>query len=274
MVERGNRVVGLLLSGVAVLLLAGASATTQAAPAEDAEAPVGYSRGVGERILFSSVAEERIRPPSKAHGTTVARITAPARVRARLKDPRKYRVVVPQTSWGRNPHVLMVLRSARYQGKVWLRLRLASRPNGSAGWIRRDRVILGRTGYWITVRLKQRSVRVFRNGKLTRTLRAVIGAPGTPTPRGLGAIYEKNLQAKPGGFIGPWAVPLTFSSNVLKNYGGGPGRIAIHGRAGASLADPLGTARSHGCVRVHNRQIRWLVRKVPVATPVRIVSGG
>jgi lipoprotein-anchoring transpeptidase ErfK/SrfK len=39
---------------------------------------------------------------------------------------------------------------------------------------------------------------------------------------------------------------------VLDDYGGGPGRVAIHGRAGASLLDPLGTARSHGCIRIDN----------------------
>ena len=47
-------------------------------------------------------------------------------------------------------------------------------------------------------------------------------------------------------------IQLTAFSDVLDNYGGGPGRVAIHGRGGASLADPLGTARSHGCVRVAN----------------------
>jgi lipoprotein-anchoring transpeptidase ErfK/SrfK len=57
---------------------------------------------------------------------------------------------------------------------------------------------------------------------------------------------------------------------VLDNYGGGPGRVAIHGRGGASLADPLGTARSHGCIRVANLDVQWLARSVAAGTPVRI----
>jgi hypothetical protein len=36
-------------------------------------------------------------------------------------------------------------------------------------------------------------------------------------------------------------MPLTLLSNVLFNFGGGPGRIAIHGRDGPSLENPLGS---------------------------------
>ena len=76
---------------------------------------------------------------------------------------------------------------------------------------------------------------VYRNGRKQRSFRSVIGAPATPTPRGLYAIYEKLAQPDPKGFLGPWALHLTAFSNVLLNYGGGPGRVAIHGRDGASL---------------------------------------
>lgn len=213
-----------------------------------------------------------VEPPDQATGATVARIVAPTRIRPKLKIPEKFEVLGPQTTWSRHPTMLMVLRSAEHEGKQWLRLRLASRPNGSTAWIRRDKVLLGHTDYWIKVGLKNRTVRVFRKGRRVRKFRAVIGAPATPTPRGLGAIYEKNRQTDRNGFIGPWALSLTFHSRVLENYGGGPGRIAIHGRGGASFDDPLGTARSHGCIRVPNRNIRWLAQKVPVGTPVQVAA--
>jgi|SRR5215217_2010344 len=51
---------------------------------------------------------------------------------------------------------------------------------------------------------------------------------------------------------------------------GGPGRVAIHGRGGASLLDPLGTAASHGCIRVDSRQAAWLARVLPPGAPVEI----
>ena len=59
---------------------------------------------------------------------------------------------------------------------------------------------------------------------------------------------------------------------MLDDYGGGPGRVAIHGRGAASLADPLGSARSHGCIRVDNAAIRFLARVLVPGVPVRISS--
>ena len=61
---------------------------------------------------------------------------------------------------------------------------------------------------------------------------------------------------------------LTAHSQVLMNYGGGPGRAAIHGRDGESLADPIGSARSNGCVRVANADVGYLAQHVPPGTPV------
>jgi L,D-transpeptidase catalytic domain len=107
-------------------------------------------------------------------------------------------------------------------------------------------------------------------GKRVHRFRAVIGKPSTPTPLGLAAIYERNRQPNPRAFLGPWSLSLTAHSNVLESYGGGPGRVAIHGRAGASLRDPLGSARSHGCIRVNNRNVLWMAKRIPPGTPVRI----
>jgi lipoprotein-anchoring transpeptidase ErfK/SrfK len=166
--------------------------------------------------------------------------------------------------------VLLVLDAATVGGREWVKLLLAKRPNGSAGWVPRDRVALDRTRYWVTVRVRSRRVTVYRDGKRVRHFRSVVGAPRTPTPIGLAAIYERNRQPDPQAFLGPWALSLTSLSNVLESYGGGPGRVAIHGRAGASLRDPLGSARSHGCVRVNNDAIRWMAGRLPAGTPVRV----
>ena len=81
-----------------------------------------------------------------------------------------------------------------------------------------------RTSRWrITVNRESHIVTVYRDGRKQRAFPAVIGAPATPTPRGLYAIYEKLPQPNPKGFLGPWALHLTAFSNVLLNYGGGPG---------------------------------------------------
>jgi lipoprotein-anchoring transpeptidase ErfK/SrfK len=172
--------------------------------------------------------------------------------------------------WGGGPNVLLVLDTTLYHGKTWLRVALPNRPNGSSGWIREDYVRLGTSPWRITVNRSAHLVTVYRDGRKQRSFQAVIGADATPTPRGLYAIYEKLPQANPKGFLGPWALHLTAFSDVLFNYGGGPGRVAIHGRDGTSLEDPLGSSASHGCVRVADANVIWMAKVVPLGTPVLI----
>ena len=52
----------------------------------------------------------------------------------------------------------------------------------------------------------------------------------------------------PSGFLGPWALHLTAHSDVLDDYGGGPGTVAIHGRARGEPARP---ARLRALARLH-----------------------
>ena len=154
--------------------------------------------------------------------------------------------------WGGGANQLLVLGSRHdRKGRTWLHVLLPVRPNGSTAWIPRDRTVIGSTTWRIVVSTGQRKVRVYRSGRLVRTFLAVVGAPGTPTPYGHYAIYEKIAQRDPNSIIGPWALHLTAFSNVLDNFGGGPGRVAIHGRNGAYLIAPLGT---RGLARLHPRR--------------------
>jgi lipoprotein-anchoring transpeptidase ErfK/SrfK len=238
-----------------------------------AQQPPAQPVGTAEPLPEAPAApppDELVRPPSRRHGSTVARIVAPTFARARLSGRRRGWPLSPQTAWSAQPQTLLVLDAATHRGREWVKLRLAVRPNGSAGWVPRDRVALEQTSYWIEIRTRARLVTIHRDGKRVRRFRAVVGTPATPTPLGLAAIYERNRQPTPRGFLGPWAIPLTIMSKVLENYGGGPGRIGIHGRSGASLADPLGSARSHGCIRITNRHISWMAANIPIGTPVRI----
>ena len=256
-----------LAIATALVLAACGSATAHAQPPP--AQPVGTPE-VEPLPTAPQPLSELVRPPSRTHGSTVARIVAPTFARARLTGRRRGWPVSPQTAWSAQPQTLLVLDTATHRGREWVKLRLAVRPNGSAGWVPRDRVALGQTSYWIEIRTRARVVTIHRDGKRVRRFRAVVGTPATPTPLGLAAIYERNRQPNRGGFLGPWAIPLTIMSNVIENYGGGPGRIGIHGRAGASLADPLGSARSHGCIRINNHHISWMAANIPAGTPVRI----
>ncbi len=158
-------------------------------------------------------------------------------------------------------------------GRCWLQVRLPTRPNVAKGWIEAGRVQPSATPWRIDVRLRPRTVTLLRAGRRVARYRAVVGAPGTPTPRGLFALVE--AYANPASdFLGRWVVTLTAHSDVLQRYDGGDGRVALHGRGGASLRDPLGSAASHGCVRLSNAAISSVVRRIGQAaipgTPVRI----
>ena len=211
-----------------------------------------------------------IRPPSKAKGATLAGIMGAAEARSRPGAGRRIWRVGTQTDWSSEPQVLLVKGSAYVHGREWVRLLLPIRPDGRTGWIPRANVVLLHTRYWVIVNRRARTVTIDRNGRRLHRFRAVVGKAATPTPDGLAAIYEKDPQPDPNAFLGPWALPLTILSNVLHNFGGGPGRVAIHGRAGASLLNPLGTASSHGCIRIDNGPITWMAHHLPQGTPVYI----
>ena len=71
-----------------------------------------------------------------------------------------------------------------------------------------------------------------------------------------------------GAAGGPFALALSARSNVLQEFMGGPGQIAMHGVA--NLGGTPGTAVSHGCVRLANRNISWLVARMGPGAPVTI----
>jgi lipoprotein-anchoring transpeptidase ErfK/SrfK len=161
--------------------------------------------------------------------------------------------------------VLPVLGQAAHGS--WLRVRLPGRPNGHTGWIAAARTRSGATEWRIEVDLSARRVTVFRGGQVERRFRAVVGKPSTPTPRGRFFVEEAlALGSAPGG---PFALATSARSNVLQEFEGGPGQIALHGRN--QLSGALGSASSHGCVRLGTKAIVWLSRRIGAGTPLAIV---
>jgi lipoprotein-anchoring transpeptidase ErfK/SrfK len=215
---------------------------------------------------------QTIAGPSRRRGATLAAIVVGVRARAKPGGGRGVWFAGTATSWSAEPQVLLVLGSAFRHRRQWLRVLLPIRPDGASGWIPRDNVVLLTTRYWVVVDKRARTVTIYHNGGRVHRYLAVVGKASTPTPDGLAAIYEKDPQPDPNAFLGPWALPLTALSNVLYNFGGGPGRVAIHGRAGASLQDPLGSARSHGCIRIDNGPVTWMAHHLAQGTPVQIVN--
>lgn len=213
----------------------------------------------------------RVRNAPAAHSYWVANViyTAPAHV-APARASRVRVRIGPTTEWGTPKELLVVATSRGSRGEQWLRVDLDRRPNGTALWIEARFATLTVDRWSITVSRARRTVAVFFGGRRRRLFHALVGKPSTPTPAGLFAIAAEIRQGDPGGFVGSWVMPLTAHSDVLHRFDGGDGQVALHGRGGQSLIDPLGTARSHGCVRVANSSIDWIAERVPIGTPVRI----
>lgn len=212
------------------------------------------------------------RPPAARRRASTARRRAPAK---RRRAPAKRRRAPAKPTVGPSDAVRLLVLGTRTDraGRCWLRVRLPTRPNDADGWIPAARVEVRSTPWRIVVSRGARTLALYHAGRRVRTARVVIGASATRTPGGLFSIVAV-WPWRPRAFLGSYVIPLTAHSRVLQEFGGGDGQIAIHGRGGSSLRDPLGAARSHGCVRLANAQIEAIVRTVGAfgltGIPVRV----
>jgi lipoprotein-anchoring transpeptidase ErfK/SrfK len=216
------------------------------------------------------VSEAIVPGPTMSRAFT-AEIKVPTIARAKPNAGRIVAHIRTAAPWSGGRNQLLVLGSKHdTQGRTWLHVELPSRPNGSAGWMLADFAAVTPTSYHVVISLSKRTLSLYRAGKLVKTVSSVVGSPSTPTPTGLFAVSTAVPQPDPTGFYGPWVLHLNAFSNVYKTFEGGDGVIGIHGRDGASLANPLGTAESHGCVRVDNDVVSLLARVAGPGTPVEI----
>jgi lipoprotein-anchoring transpeptidase ErfK/SrfK len=180
-------------------------------------------------------------------------------------------VVHTSAPWNQQPMQLLVTDTATdADGHNWLKVLLAKKPNGSYGWIPADYAQTGANKWRILVDVSSRRITIFKSGKSVRSSKVVVGARATPTPIGNFAIREVVKQPNPDDFSGPWIFHLNANSQKLKSFDGSDAVIGIHGRSGASLLDPLGSARSHGCVRAPNAIVKFMARHVVAGTPVEV----
>lgn len=200
---------------------------------------------------------------------STARLVYATSVRTEPAGGRRLTKLAASTRWGGST-TLLVRGSRRVAGELWLNVYVDRRPNGAHGWIPADHAQVSSTAYRIEINRARRELRVLRNGKVIRRSRVVVGKRGTPTPAGTFAIVDA-IRYTPGrGFLGSWALPLSAYSAQLQEFDGGPGQVALHGRGGSSFKDPLGSASSHGCVRMNNSDIAFIATRAPAGTPVVI----
>lgn len=167
--------------------------------------------------------------------------------------------------------VLPVLGSREgTDGLRWFRVRLPGRPNGRTGWIRERKTTASTTAWHVVVNIAERRVIVYRQGRPVRAMSGIVGKPSTPTPHGEFFVEEDVQLLRSSDIGGPFAIALSARSDVFQEFEGGPGQIALHGLV--NVGGTLGTAASHGCVRLDNDAMRWLVQRIGPGVPVTVTG--
>lgn len=109
----------------------------------------------------------------------------------------------------------------------------------------------------IKIFVNSRTLTVYSDGEVYKTYPVAIGKPDTPTPVGEWKIIHKS-SGWGGGFGTRW-----LGLNVP---------WGIYGIHGTNKPWSIGRAESHGCIRMHNRDVEELFPWVSVGTEVDIVG--
>lgn len=149
----------------------------------------------------------------------------------------------------------------------WLGVLSERAGNGRVGWIPASSATLLHEPYTLHVDLSERQLVVRHERRVVRRLAVAVGRAGVATPTGRFAVTDRLRIAGPRGPYGCCALALTGRQpDVPQGWTGGD-RLAIHG---TSKESSVGTAASSGCLRARDRDIRWLLARIPDGAPVRI----
>jgi lipoprotein-anchoring transpeptidase ErfK/SrfK len=212
--------------------------------------------------------------PSRASQVSVVgsgTLAAPSVVvRARPSATAKRVVVLRQFRPDFRPQFVLALQAQRDAkgNATWYRISIPGRPNGRSGWVRASGVELRPVRKRLVIYRGQRRFEFWDGDRLVRTGKVAVGKAGAETPTGLFYVTWKfDPRIDPSwAILGNYAFETSAYSKLTDWPGGGI--VGVHGTPWPWL---LGQAVSHGCVRLHNRDIEWLRFRVPLGTPVKIV---
>ena len=203
-------------------------------------------------------------PPPAAHarssGHLIAYVRSPVALRAR-PGGRVVEHVSSRTTFG-SPQALSVVRSRRGR---WLAVSTPDLGNGRLAWIdaRARGLRYARTRLEVDVDLSQRLATLRAGSRVLRRFVVGIGRPGSPTPTGRFSVTDKLDGPAYSAYYGCCILALSATQPNLPAGWSGGNRIAIHG-------GPTGGAVSAGCIHAGDADLRYLMRLVPLGTPVLI----
>jgi hypothetical protein len=191
----------------------------------------------------------------------VAHVSRPVALRTRLNAPAVAHLG-SVTEFG-SPQTLGVVRK---QGR-WLRVISTALPNGRLGWVRARNIRVTTTVKSLTLDLSRHLLLLKRGDQVVRRMTVGTGRPGSPTPTGRFTVTDKLAGTNYGPYYGCCILALSAHQPNLPAGWTGGNRIAIHGTNAPST---IGVAASAGCLHARDADLRVLMRRVPLGTPVFI----
>ena len=199
--------------------------------------------------------------PEPAGRYPIARLTRPAMLRTR-PGGRMVGRVRTRTEFGSSTRLSVV---GRREG--WLEVVSPQRPNGRSAWIPADAASLSATDYAIHVDRSARRITLRRGARVLRRMTVAVGRAGNATPTGRFAVTDRLRTGRPDSPYGCCIVALTgHQTRLVPGWAGGD-RLAIHT---TPQRETIGTAASLGCLRGGRADVEFLLRRVPLGTPVFI----
>jgi len=165
-----------------------------------------------------------------------------------------------------SPHAFGVVTTRRGR---WLAVTEAGVGNNRIVWVdaKAGGLRYAGTSLQLEVDLSNRTLVVRRNGIAVRRLSVGIGRSESPTPTGRFAVTDKLAGSNFSASYGCCILALSaIQPNLPAGWNGG-NRIAIHGTLSSG---GFGQAVSAGCVHARDADLRYLMRYVPLGTPVVI----
>lgn len=164
--------------------------------------------------------------------------------------------------------VLLIFGVLGQEGS-WIKVQIPMRPNQSTGWVKSSDVKVRSVANRIVVDRTNRKLFAYRGSELLMEVPVGVGKPKSPTPLGTFYVDISIPFNPPSKIYGKYMLSVAAYSDVLTNFGGGVGQIAIHGTN--NLAS-VGQQSSNGCLRLTNESILKLKEMAPAGTPVEILA--
>jgi lipoprotein-anchoring transpeptidase ErfK/SrfK len=204
-----------------------------------------------------------VAPPAKPGAYSVLHLKRAVKLHSR-PGGRVLAGVGPRTQFG-SPTTMTV--AARHGD--WVGVTSTDLPNGKLGWVKakKGEFDRGRTRMAIRIDLSRRRLQLVAGKRVVRTAVVGIGRPGSATPTGRFSITDKLAGSRYGAYYGCCILALSgHQTNTPAGWRGGD-RLAIHGTNDPSS---IGVPSSAGCLHADAEDLKALMRRVPLGTPVFI----